>query len=264
MQEILIIANLKMNLVHHRDVVTYCNTIRKSITPIKDLKKGVRLVICPSAPHYRSVQRATHADERVFLGAQDVFWERRGSYTGQISPITLGDSGVKYALVGHSESRKYGHVSDEEIGKKVAALIMADITPVIFIGETEHERVSGHMKDALTTHMHIITQTIRVEDIRKCVFVYEPIWAIGAQSPPHVEDIMSARILMQKILAQAYGSDCIQDIQILYGGSVTPENAIMFTPEVGMEGVVLGRAGTNAHSLLQVAATIAHNFNSLV
>lgn len=258
MRDILIIANLKMNMVHRRDVVSYCDRVRAAMATAPDLKKGVRLVICPSAPHFDVVQRLAHVEPRIALGAQDVFWERRGSYTGQLSPVTLADSGVRYALVGHSEQRTYGHVSDEEIGKKVAALILAEITPVIFVGETEHERAAGRIKDALTSHMRAIMQHVRAEDIARCVFVYEPVWAIGATTPPTPEELMSARILLQKIIADTYGATVAHMVQFLYGGSVTPQNAAMFTPDLGIEGVVLGRAGTQAPSFVQVAATIAH------
>ncbi len=261
MKDLLIIANLKMTMVRRRDVVAYCDQLRKGLAHMSELKKGVQLVVCPSAPHYEPVQRAMHIEPRIAVGAQDVFWERHGSYTGQISPVTLEDSEVSYALVGHSEQRRFGHVTDSEISKKIAALLNVGITPVIFIGETEEERERGHMKDALTFHINTITRTVRPEDITRCAFVYEPVWAIGGTVTPTAEEIMSARILMQKILTDTYGAHRVRAIPFLYGGSVTPENAIMFTQDIGIRGVVLGRSGRNVRSFLQIAATLNHNLN---
>ncbi len=262
MKDILIIANLKMKMIRRRDVVTYCDQLRKNLVAQSDCKSGVSFVVCPSAPHYDVVARAMHVDSRIALGAQDVFWERRGSYTGEISPLTLVDSDVRYALVGHSEQRTYGHLTDMEVGKKVQALLQAEITPVIFVGENAHERESGHMKDVITAHLHSVVQMVRAQDIGRCIFVYEPIWAVGGTQTPTAEEIMSARILMQKILTDAYDAQSTRAVRFLYGGSVTPENAILFTSTVGMHGVVVGRAALSASALVRIGATIVRNYQS--
>ncbi len=262
MKDLLIIANLKMKMLHRRDITTYCDYLRKSLAAQPDCKSGVSLVVCPSAPHYDVVARAMHAEPRIVLGAQDVFWQRRGSYTGEVSPLTLADSGVRYVLVGHSEQRTYGHLTDVEVGKKVQALLQAEITPVILVGENARERERGQMKDAIAAHLRSVIEVVRAQEIDRCVFVYEPVWAIGGTQTPTAEEIMSARILMQKILTDAYGAQSVRAVRFLYGGSVTPDNAILFTSTVGMHGVVVGRAALTASSLVRIGATMVHNYYS--
>ncbi len=260
--DLLIVANFKMTMVRRADIVAYCNTLRGYIDSVPDIKQGVRIVLCPSAPHYDVVSRLAQVDSRIACGAQDVFWHTRGAYTGQLSPLTLYDAGVRYVLVGHSEQHRWRHMDDAAVGRQVAAVLAAKMTPIIFVGETAQEREHGHLQRAVMEHLRVLTQHVDAASLQRCVLVYEPVWAIGAQSPPDAEDIMAARILVQKIIAQLYDTETAQSVRILYGGSVTPENITQFTPSLGVRGVVVGRAARQPRDLLRIAASLRHCYNT--
>ncbi len=259
MRERLIIANFKMNMVRRSDIVAYCNTLRAHIDSVPDVKRGVTLVLCPSAPHYDVVARLSHTDARIACGAQDVACHMRGAHTGQVSPLTLADAGVRYVLVGHSEQRRDDHKRMADVAAQVAVALRADITPVIFIGETAQEHAQGKMRASLAAQFDAVTAALDARDAQRCVWVYEPVWAVGAQQPPAAEDVMAARILLQKLLTMRYDAATAHAARILYGGSVTPETVGRFTRDVGIDGVVVGRKALVPRAFLQIAATFAHH-----
>lgn len=256
MRHALVIANLKMMMTHRADVTAYCDRLRHALAGAH-LPQHVRIVVCPSLPHLDVVARCAGVEPHIAVGAQDMAVERRGAYTGQVSPQTLADSGVTYVLTGHSEQRTHRHMTDDEIGATAAAALLSGLTPVVFVGETADERAAGQISDVVGAQVRAVTTHVRSADLGRCVFVYEPVWAIGADVTPTVEDIMSAQILIRKVLASVDPDLGTADgPSILYGGSVTPSNAAALCDGIA-QGTVLGRASLDPHALLAVATAVA-------
>ena len=198
------------------------------------------VVICPPAIYIEDL-RAN--------GAQDVFWEA-GPHTGQVSPGMLKQFGVTYVLVGHSERRAIGE-TDEQINKKLIALLQADMTPILLIGEPEKSAArSDYLIDQLTRDL----EGISTDDAKKIIFCYEPVWAIGTQAASP-EDVLSAIHEMQNILEKMYGFKPA----MLYGGSVNEKNLADFLTHPEIFGAVVGGASLRAEEfkkMIEIAAKL--------
>ncbi len=238
---ITIIANWKMNMLTSKEVDVYMKelVIVRNRVRISD---DIEVVICPSAPHYHIVARYASLHKWLSVGAQNIFWERSGAYTGEISTVTARDSGVSYVLIGHSECRQIGRVTDEEIAQKMIAAIHARLTPVLLVGETQSQHDAGKFGDVLKVQLTTALAQIDEYNITKCIIGYEPIWAIGTGRVPTIDEIVAARIVIRRILVQLYSNDIALRVPITYGGSVKDTNAKEIIGSAGIDGLVIGGA----------------------
>jgi triosephosphate isomerase len=248
---ITIIANWKMNMLTVKEVEAYMKEliVARNRARIGD---NILVVICPSAPHYHVVAEYARLHKWLTVGAQNIFWERSGAYTGEISTITARDVGVNYVLVGHSECRQIGRVTDEEIAQKMIAAIHARLTPVLLVGETQAQHDAGKFSDVLKSQLTTALANIDEHNIVKCIIGYEPIWAIGTGRVPTTDEIVAARIVIRRILVQLYGNDIALKVAIAYGGSVNDTNAQEIIRGGGMEGLVIGGASQDPAHLVRI------------
>jgi triosephosphate isomerase len=182
------------------------------------------------------------------LGAQNVFWEDRGAYTGELSPFMLKDAGCEYVIIGHSERRQYFGETDATVNKKIRASLSHELTPIMCIGETLEEREKG--KTISTVERQIVEglTDIGLEEMKKIVLAYEPIWAIGTgltATPVQAEEVH--RFIRSK-LTEMYGNEASSCAIILYGGSVKPENTYSLLIEKDINGALVGGASLKADS----------------
>ncbi len=198
------------------------------------------VIICPPAVYLEEL----HAN-----GAQDVFWEA-GAHTGQVSPDMLKQFGVTHALVGHSERRALGE-TDEQINKKLKAVLAAGMTPVLLVGEPEKSAArSDYLIDQLTRDL----EGVSAENAKKILFCYEPVWAIGTRAA-NLDDVLSAIQEMQGILDKMYGFKPA----MLYGGSVNQENLESFLAHPEISGAVVGGASLKVeefNAMINIAAKL--------
>lgn len=216
------------------------------------IPQSVELVLCPPFTSLQTVAASLDAAQgkggRVKLGAQNMHWEPSGAFTGEISAPMLLEIGVQYVILGHSERRQYFGETDETVRLKTAAALANGLTPIVAVGESLDVRRSGG------TESHVVAQTLgalgglQPEDVAKIVIAYEPIWAIGTGENCDPSD---ANGVMQAIRGCMSG---LEDVPILYGGSVKPDNIANYTAQPGIDGGLVGGASLDPESFAALAS----------
>ena len=214
------------------------------------------LVIAPPFPFLEAVSKTL---KRAVLGAQDMFWESppsgKGAYTGEVSPEELKSFGVKYVITGHSERRRLGE-TDEMIAKKVKAALEHDLVPILCVGESAEERSAGKKEEVVRRELEAGLSLIHDSRFmnHELVIAYEPLWAIGSGAPDTPEDMAAmAEVIRKTLVASGYTLVA----RVLYGGSVTSENAESFLGREEINGVLVGGASLNAEEIKKIAAIAA-------
>ena len=178
----------------------------------------------------------------IEIGAENMYFEESGAYTGEIAPNMLTDVGVKYVIIGHSERREYFAETDETVNKKVLKAFEHGITPIICCGETLTQREQGIAIDFIRTQIKIAFQNVSAENVANAVIAYEPIWAIGTgktATTAQAEEVCKA---IRECIKEVYGSDVAEKIRIQYGGSVNAGNAAELFAEADIDGGLVGGA----------------------
>lgn len=250
----LIIANWKMNPASARAVRTLLRRVAAGIRGVR----GVSVVVAPPFPYLAQAR----AFRRVFaLGAQDVFWEDEGAYTGAVSPRMLRDLGVRYCIIGHSERRRVFGESDEVVNRKVKAALKARLIPIIAIGE-EHRESQEVVPAALARELSGAIAGVPKRSCRHIAVAYEPVWAISTTpgARPDTPDNATRRaIYIRKLLTKLVGRRTADAIPILYGGSVNAKNAVAFLSHDirGMEGLLVGGASLRPEEFGAIVKSVA-------
>jgi len=247
MMQKLIVANWKMNPQSLKEAKRLFNSVKNWIKRHSNVLKNIGIIICPPFVYLPGFALSTsnlrHRTSNISLGAQDLFWEEKGAFTGEISPKMLKNLGVEYVIVGHSERRKILGETDEMINKKLKAAIKTKLKPILCIGETEKERTSGktfqvlknQLKKALNGTSNVKLQTSNL------IIAYEPVWAIGTGNPCKPEDAKEVLLFLRKILK----------FPILYGGSVNSKIAKDYI-EVGFDGLLVGGASLDPKEFIEI------------
>lgn len=245
-----IIGNWKM----YPDTVSEARRIFSDIKKKTSLLKKVLVVIAPSFGHVGLFEGK--GTKSCALGAQDVFYEEKGSFTGQVSAGQLSSLGVTYCIVGHSAKRAIGE-TDEEIAKKISLLLKAKITPVVCIGESVRD-VHGEYLAILENQIKAVFARYSGDEVKKCIIAYEPIWAIGKNSGGAMKptDIHETMLFIRKILSQKYGKEDAFVVPVLYGGSVDETNALSVVKEGMVDGLLIGRESLKAESFNAITRLI--------
>ncbi len=238
-----IAANWKMNKTVG-ETHAYLNEFIPLINDITD----VDIVI---APPFTSLYTASLIikNSKILLASQNVFYEQKGAYTGEISPLMLRDIGCKYAIIGHSERRQYFHETDEIINKKINASIKNGINVIFCIGESLEEREAGKTFGILERQLDEGLKD--VSSYNDIVIAYEPIWAIGTGKTATPEQAQEAHKFIRERLSLIYGNKA-DEIRIIYGGSVTPDNIDSLMACNDIDGALVGGASLNYDSFAKI------------
>jgi triosephosphate isomerase len=215
----------------------------------------VDVVLCPPFTALGDVGRAL-AGSPFELGAQDLHWEARGAFTGEISASMLWDLGCTYVIVGHSERRRLLGEDDEAVRRKVAAALAQELIPILCVGESLEERDDGRTERILQTQARIGTLDVTPEQATQLVVAYEPVWAIGTGRPANGEEADRIAGLLRRWLREWFG-DAAAAMRILYGGSVTPDNAAEFTGQLDVDGTLVGGASLDATAFAAIVRAAA-------
>lgn len=181
-------------------------------------------------------------DARVSVGAQNVFYEKNGAYTGEVSADMLKDLGVKYVIIGHSERRQYFGETDLTVNRKVLSALEAGLHPIICVGETLEQRELGITMELIALQVKSALAGVPAEKLRKCVIAYEPIWAIGTgetATPEQAEEVCQH---IRTIIRKRFGSKNARAMTILYGGSMNEKNAFELLAQPDIDGGLIGGA----------------------
>jgi triosephosphate isomerase len=216
-------------------------------------RRGVDVSIHPPFTALRSVQTLLDADGiPIFLGAQDVFWEEKGAYTGEISPVMLAKLSVAYVIVGHSERRQYFGETDDMVNKKVAAVLGAGMTPIMCVGETLDEREAGESEARVLEQVQRGLAGLDPQAVAGLVVAYEPVWAIGTGRTASVEDCQAMCHAVREEVTLAFGTEAAAGLRIQYGGSVQPANIAAIMGQADVDGALVGGASLNPDDFAQI------------
>ena len=188
----------------------------------------------------------------VWVGAQNMYFEKEGAFTGEISPAQLADIGVKWVLLGHSERRHVFGENNDLINKKLKAALANNLKPVLCVGELLEERENGKIEEVLKTQTKGGFKDISKEDAMKTVIAYEPVWAIGTGKTASPEDADEAHKIIRQILAQIYDKEVADGMRILYGGSVKPDNVDGLMAKPNVDGCLVGGASLKADGFTRI------------
>jgi triosephosphate isomerase len=245
MNKKIIVANWKMNPKSVAEAEKLFKATRKSSI------KGVDTVVCAPAP-YLSALKKIGTKTTCLLGAQNVYFEKEGAFTGEVSPSMLNSFGVKYSIVGHSERRAMGE-ADGDIARKVLALTKSKITPILCVGERERDHSGFYLntvKEQVTIGLSLIPKSL----YKNIIIAYEPVWAIGsvADRPATPAECHEMIIFIRKCISDISNSTTAHQVRVIYGGSANEKEAGDFFT-VGMaDGLLVGRASLNAKSFGEI------------
>lgn len=211
----------------------------------------VTVAVCPPFVYLQAVSRALSATS-VAVGAQDVYFEAKGAFTGEISASMLKDIGCTYCLCGHSERRHVIGETDELINKKVAAGIRGGLLPIFCIGELRAEREASQTNEVITRQMKKGLAGLSAEKVSAVIIAYEPVWAIGTGLTATPQQAQEAHDFIRKLLTEMYDGQIAQEIRILYGGSVRPDNAADLMAQQDIDGLLVGGASLKAEDFLAI------------
>jgi len=209
------------------------------------------IVICPPFPDIAvAVEEAKGS--RLGIGAQNMFWEKEGAYTGEVSAGMILASGCSHVIIGHSERRQYFGETDDTVNKKLKAALDAGLTPIVCVGEVLQEREAGLTDDVLRRQCMIGLSGISGERAAKLVIAYEPVWAIGTGKTATPQIAAEAHLTVRAEAAKALGQELSDRMRILYGGSVKPENAKALMSEAEIDGALVGGASLDPKSFAAI------------
>jgi len=189
---------------------------------------------------------------RVSLGAQNLFWETEGAYTGEISPVMLVSVGCKYVIIGHSERRQYFDETDETVNKKIKAAFKNDLVPVLCVGESEKERESKETFSVLDKQVKKGIEGFSSDDLEMLVIAYEPVWAIGTGKTATTDQAQEAHQFLRSVLEKSFGNMLAKSIRILYGGSVKPNNIAELMAMPDIDGALVGGASLDPETFSKI------------
>jgi triosephosphate isomerase len=246
MRKTTIAGNWKMNM-----------TIEESVALAKSVAAGVGegascdVAVIPQFFAVPAVAKALQGTP-IGVGAQDVFYEKSGAFTGEVSPAMLKDAGATFGLVGHSERRHVIGESDEIIRKKLDALLDAGLDVILCIGELIEERNAGKTEERLDIQVRAGLAGLTEAQIQKVTVAYEPVWAIGTGVTATTEQAEEAHVFVRKLLADLFNPSVAETIRIQYGGSVKPGNAAELTGQANVDGALVGGASLTSDQFLGI------------
>lgn len=212
---------------------------------------GREVVVAPPLTGLLEAVRAAEGSS-IAVAAQNVFWEPEGAFTGEVSTGMLTGLGVRGAIVGHSERRGYFNETDEDVAKKVAALLAAGLMPIMCVGEREAEREGGQTEQVLSRQVPAGLALVDPEEAAALCIAYEPIWAIGTGRTATPAIAQEAVSFVRKQVAETLGDGAAQCVRILYGGSVTPQNIDELMAEPDIDGALVGGASLKIESFARI------------
>jgi triosephosphate isomerase len=217
--------------------------IKELIPLVKDAKCEV--VVAPTFP---CLDRAAQAlkGSSIALAAQNVYWEAKGAFTGEVAVDMLKELGVKYVIIGHSERRQYFGETDETVNKRAKAVIAAGMLPIVCVGELLAQREAGKTNDVVATQVKGALAGIPAALVQALVIAYEPVWAIGTGKVATTEQAEEVHAMIRKLLADLYDQKTADAVRIQYGGSMKPDNAAALLGQPDIDGGLVGGAALKA------------------
>lgn len=248
MRRYLIAGNWKMNLTRQDSLA-----LVRGIVSNSQMGEHVELAVCPPSVYLDAVSGVV-ADTGVSLGAQNMYHEPSGAFTGEISAAMLMDLGCKYVILGHSERRHILGETDAMVNQKAFAALEAGLQPIVCVGETLQQRESGSTGEVIRQQFEGSLAGIGAEQITRLVIAYEPVWAIGTGKVATPEQAEAVHADLRTLLENRYNAEIAAAVRIQYGGSVKPGNADQLLSQTNIDGALVGGASLEVDTFLGIAA----------
>ena len=249
MRKLMIAGNWKMNKTYSEGVVL----AQGLVDALKDTEVKVDVVVCPPTVDLKGVSEVIDQTSAPFaLGAQNVYFEESGAFTGETAPSMLESVGATYCVIGHSERRGYFGETDEDINKKAKALMAHNIVPISCCGEPLEVREAGKHVEFVVDQIKADTEGLEITDPSKYVIAYEPIWAIGTGKTATADDAQEVCGAIRETLAQIFGQETADGIRVLYGGSAKPGNIAELVAKPDVDRALVGGASLKAEDFSQM------------
>lgn len=248
MRKFIIAGNWKMykTIV---EAIELANGLKRELFQLES--DDIDIVLCPPFTALSEVSEVI-ADSNIRLGAQDLYWQEEGAFTGEVSPLMLKDAGCRYVIIGHSERRQFFSETNEAVNNKIKAALKHGLTPIACVGESLREREAGATFKVLEDHVQNGLKGIDESEVLKLVIAYEPVWAIGTGKTATPEQAQEAHKYIRDLLTKMYNKDVASEVRIQYGGSVKPENASELMQQPDVDGALVGGASLKVDSFSQI------------
>lgn len=244
MRKPIIAGNWKM----HKTIVEaleFVNDVKYKVNNDK-----VEAVICAPFTLLKDLKEATKGTD-IKIGAQNMHFEEKGAFTGEISPLMLKELHIDYVVIGHSERRQYFNETNETVNKKVLKALEVEINPILCVGETLEEREAQNTKNVCKVQVEKALENVSKEDLSKVVIAYEPVWAIGTGKTATSEDANDVISYIREVIANLYG-ELANEVRIQYGGSVKPSNIAEIMNQSDIDGALVGGASLQANDYIEL------------
>ena len=245
MRKKVIAGNWKMNKLPNETL----EFIEMLIPKVKDTDKEV-IVCVPYTDLFYALLSAQNTN--IKIGAQNMHWEDKGAYTGEISGEMLKAIGVQYVIIGHSERRQYFAETDETVNKKIKKAFECGLKPIVCVGETLEQRKKNETENIITSQVEKALKDISPDNVKEMIVAYEPIWAIGTGKTATAEDANNVIKSIRAKIADLYNEEIAQEVIIQYGGSVKPANAKELFETSDIDGGLVGGASLNAEDFAKI------------
>jgi len=242
MRKLVIAGNWKLNKTNH-EAIELVTLLKRELGDVT----GVDIIVCPPATALSDVQDVL-IESNIAVGAQNMYWEDAGAFTGEISAPFLKDIGVRYVIIGHSERRQYFGETDETVNQRIKAALRHGLTPIVCVGEILEEREQDRTFQVIEKQCRGGFAGLTAEDIAKIIVAYEPVWAIGTGKTATPAQAQEVHKFIRGLLAKLYNEDTAQSIRIQYGGSVKPDNSAELMSQPDIDGALVGGASLKADS----------------
>ena len=249
-------GNWKMN----RGTPKESEEMLRELVPLINQVENVEVVIAPPFTSLIGTYEILKKNN-IKLGAQNMYFEEKGAFTGEISPKFLKEIGVEYVILGHSERRNIFKESNELINKKLKKALSMGIKPIVCIGEHLKERETGKTKEIIQYQMNETFKDLTKDQIINTVIAYEPIWAIGTGKTATPEQAEEIHVFIREILVKKFDQDTAEMVRIQYGGSIKPNNAEELFGKKNIDGGLVGGASLQADSLAHIIKAAEKTFN---
>ena len=231
-----------------------CSEAVDTASRLASLIKTAGAVDVMIAPPFTALAQVSEAikGSPVSLGAQNLYWETEGAYTGEISVAMLVSAGCRYVIIGHSERRQFFNETDETVNKKISAALGGALIPVLCIGESETERESDKTFSVLDNQVEKGLEGFSADDLKTLVIAYEPVWAIGTGKTASTAQAQEVHLFVREMIEKSFGNGLAKSMRILYGGSVKSENIAELMTMPDIDGALVGGASLKAETFAEI------------
>lgn len=232
-------------------------TVEEALDLVRGLKvslQGIEDVEVAIAPPFTALYSVSQElkGSSIHLASQNLFWEEKGAFTGEISPVMLKEINCRYAIIGHSERRQYFGETDETVNRRIKAALRYDLKVIFCIGETLNEREEGKTFSVIERQAEGGLKGLGEKEVRDIVIAYEPVWAIGTGKTATPQQAQETHRFIRQKIGRLYSGGISEGIRIQYGGSVTPENSKGLMNQEDIDGALVGGASLNAESFSRI------------